>query len=117
MAGGIRRTYIRNQFTKPLSINVDTIVVAINERVSSEMMKNALDEIKNWPEVKSSNTLSATAEELFKDTRSYSGAYTEITDNQLAYLQAEIIRDEAEGILVINKYNSWLHYEKSRIFR
>ena len=73
--------------------------------------------IKDWPEVKSSNTLSATAEELFKDTRSYSVAYTEITDNQLAYLQAEIIRDEAEGILVINKYNSWLHYEKSRIFR
>ena len=74
------------------------------------MMKNALDEIKDWPEVKSNNTLSATADELFKDARSYSGAYTEITDNQLAYLQAEIIRDDTGGI--DNKYNSWLHYEK-----
>ena len=97
-------------FTKDLSINEDTIVVATNERVSSEMMKNALDAIQDWPEVRSSNTLSATADELYRDVRSYSAAYGQITDNQLAYLQAEIIWDETEGIY--NPFNSWLHYEK-----
>ena len=101
----------RNLFTKPLSINEDTVIVATNERVASEMVKNALDEIKDWPEVTSSNTLSATAEELYKDARSYSGACTEITDIQLAYLQSEIIRDETQGI--DNQFDSWLHYEKS----
>merc|ERR1719162_814420 len=72
---------------------------------------NALDEIKDWPEVKSSNTLSATAEELYRDAGSYSVAYgRQITVNQLAYLQAEIIWNETEGI--DNQFDSWLHYEK-----
>merc|ERR1711865_699380 len=100
-----------NLFRNPVSINENTIIVATNERVSSDMVMNALDEIKDWPEVTSSNTLSATAEELYRDTRSYSAAYgRQITVNQLAYLQAEIIWDETEGI--DNQFDSWLHYEK-----
>jgi len=70
-----------------------------------------LDDIKDWPEVTSSNTLSATADELYRNARSYSAAYGQITDNQLAYLQSEIIRDETQGI--DNQFDSWLHYEKS----
>jgi len=101
----------RDLFTGPVSILENTIIVATNERVSSEMVMNALDEIKDWPEVTSSNTLSATADKLYRDARSYSASYGLITDNQLAYLQSEIIWDRTEGG-IDNRFDSWLHYEK-----
>jgi hypothetical protein len=100
-----------NLFTRPIVVDEATTIVATNERVSSTMVMNALDGIKEWPEVKSDSALSAKANDLYREARSYSVAYSEMNDIQLSYLQSEIIRDETDGIN--SPYGSWLHYEKS----
>ena len=102
----------RRLFTQPTNIGQVTTIEATNESVGASMLGNSLRSIQEWDDVKNDNELAESVKELLADANSYSTAYNQMDQKELAYLDEEI-RLQKPPVDHGNIFGSWLYYKTS----
>jgi len=100
-----------NMFSQDLSVDERTKDQASDEKLSTQMMLNSLQNIIDWKAVSDDADFSEEARQLMNDAEQYEGACSNrMNDNQLYVMMNERIDGTADPSDINNNFGTWYYY-------